>query len=64
MLCNPFRVDRRGVARFPGVREYATPGSVVQPLRGKDDRGVAAFRGCASTRPPALLCNRFAVRTR
>jgi hypothetical protein len=23
-------------ARCPGVREYATPGCVVQPLRGKD----------------------------
>src|SRR5207247_681234 len=34
-LCNPFGVGW-GWLLIPGVREYATPGYWMQPLRGKD----------------------------
>jgi hypothetical protein len=45
LVYNPFRVETR-VTRgcFPGVREYATPGWVVQPLRGKEQRSIAIGR--------------------
>jgi hypothetical protein len=41
-LCNRFAVEKEVMVRVPGVREYATPGCAVQPLRGKDR---AASRG-------------------
>src|SRR5262249_14996398 len=36
-VARPGLLPRRGWTTQPGVREYATPGCVVQPLRGKDD---------------------------
>src|SRR5258707_660488 len=35
VFCNPFGVDGRWGLSFPRVREYATLGCVLQPLRGK-----------------------------
>jgi len=55
----------------PGVREYATPGSEMQPLRGKEQRIMRFLprRGCItkpgvaySRTPGGLRCNSFGVR--
>ncbi len=56
-LRNPFRVGGRVRISLPGVREYATPGCVVQPLRGKGD--MQPIREVAS---PGLLTGRALCR--
>src|SRR5260370_3865177 len=53
VFCNPFGVDGRWGLSFPRVREYATLGCVLQPLRGRWTLGLVVPQG-ARVRDPGL----------